>query len=80
MMLAFYRVDNSIGYDRQSFDLIYDKPDEILEKLDMLNDDEWRLYDMSYCEDKGIYNALDFQENYNDEILDGGWWCIIIND
>jgi hypothetical protein len=76
MTLAFYKVDNSLGYERHTFDDIYDKPERIKEKLFMLNDDELRCYDMSTPE-----TADELVEDYNDEIIDGsGWWCIVIND
>ena len=76
MILAFYKVINSMGYERHTFDDICDKPERIKEKLFMLNDDELRCYDMSTP-----LAAYELAEDYNDEILDGGeWWCVIIND
>jgi len=33
------------------------------------------MYDMDNNIDMSI-----FQDDYNDEELDGGWWCIVIND
>ena len=75
MLLAFYKVDNSLGYERHSFDDIYDKPQEIKDMLCGLPDDELRVYDMD-----NSYDVDDLKEDYNDEILDNGWWCIVIND
>lgn len=75
MLLAFYSVDNSQGYDRHSFDDIYDKPDEIKNRLAKLNDDEIRVYDM-----ENHYDVRDLVEDYNDELLDGGWWVINLID
>ena len=76
MVLAFYKVNNSMGYERHTFDDIYDKPERIREKLFMLDDDELRCYDMSTPE-----TADELVEDYNDEIIDGNeWWCVIINN
>lgn len=75
MKLAFYKVDNSQQYGRHEFDYIADEPKKILEMLSKLDDKELRIYDM---DDK--YDAIDFEVDYNDEILDGGWWCVIIPD
>ena len=80
MTLAFFKVDNSKNFNRQTFFNIYDKREAILQKLSQLKDEEWRTYDMSRYEGCGSPNALDFQEEYNDEELDGGWWCVVIPD
>ena len=83
MKLAFYRVDNSCGFHRHSFDDIYDKPQEILETLSQLEDDELRIYDTSvygYGKVQPAPNLADFEDDYNDEILDGGWWCVVIRE
>lgn len=78
MILAFYKVDNSKQYDRHTFDNIYDKQEKILEMLRKLGDDEWISYDMSTKSSSSkSLNASDFENDYNDEYLDGGWWCII---
>ena len=78
MTLAFYKVDNSQNYGRHSFDDTYDNKEKILEKLRLLKEDEWRTYCVRYSSrEVGIY---DLMEDYNDELLDGGWWCIIIPD
>ena len=75
MILAFYRVDNSLKYERHTFDYIAEEPKKILEMLSKLDDEELRIYDM---DDK--YDVVDFEVDYNDEILDGGWWCVAIMD
>ena len=75
MTLAFYKVDNSQGYERHTFDYIFDKPSEIKEMLYKLTDEELYMYDMN-----SKYDARYFEDDYNDEILDGGWWCVVIND
>lgn len=80
MTIAFYKVFNSKDFDRDTFKLIYDNRIEILQKLNQLKEDEWRTYDMNRYAGNGSPNALDFEQDYNDEILDGGWWCIVIPD
>jgi len=75
MILAFYKVDNSKNYERHTFDMWYDRPDVIKKMLSELSDEELRMYDM---DNKFDYDYL--QEDYNDEILDDGWWCVVIND
>lgn len=78
MYLAFYSVDNSKGYERHTFDNLTAK--ETLAKLQELEGDEWHLYDLS----TDSYNTrtlslADLQEDYNDEELDGGFWCVVID-
>ena len=77
MKLAFYRVSNSQDFGRDTFDNLLERqrPQEILDKLCSLSDDEFRIYDMT-----NKYDVIGFEDDYNDEILDGGWWCIVIND
>ena len=75
MILAFYKVDNSKNYERHTFDMWYDKPDVIKSMLSELSDEELRMYDM-----ENMYEVDFFQDDYNDEVLDGGWWCVVIND
>lgn len=76
MILAFYKVSNSQEYGRNEFDLIYDNRKAIIEKLGKLRDDELRCYDITTPT-----TAMEFVEDYNDEIVDGiGWWCVLIPD
>ena len=75
MTLAFYKVGNSKDYERHTFDMWYDRPQVIKEMLSELKDDEFHCYNMDNDVDRSI-----FQDDYNDEELDGGWWCIVIND
>ena len=80
MTLAFYKVSNSQGYDRNEFDC--DTTSVIKEKLSRLSDDELKVYDMNNYGWKGNTpspNIADFVEDYNDEELDGGWWCVCID-
>jgi hypothetical protein len=75
MTLAFYKVDNSKNYERHTFDVFYDRPQVIKEMLSELSDEELHCYDMDNNVDRSI-----FEDDYNDEVLDGGWWCVVIND
>lgn len=75
MTLVFYKVDNSKGYERHTFDMWCDRPQVIKEMLSELSDEELRMYDMD-----NRYEVDFFQDDFNDEVLDGGWWCIVIND
>lgn len=75
MTLAFYKVDNSKGYERNTFDMLCDRPEVIREMLSRLSDEELSMYDMN---DK--YDVRDFEEDYNNEVIDGNWWCVVIND
>lgn len=75
MTLAFYKVDNSREYNRHTFDMWCDRPQVIEEMLSELSDEELRMYDMD-----NKYDKLAFEKDYNNEVLDGGWWCVAIND
>ena len=79
MTLAFYKVDNSLGLERHSFDC-EDKSEKIMETLAKLPDGECKIYNMDYYGwgNRPAPNAADFEEDYNNEELDGGWWCIVI--
>ena len=67
--LAFYKVDNHKGFERHTFDEIYNNPKLIVRMLLSLKDEDWRIY--RFPEDADI-----LQEDYNDEVLDGGWWMV----
>jgi len=67
--LAFYRVDNHKGFERHTFDGIYNNPKLIVRMLLSLKDEESHIY--YFPEDADI-----MQEDYNDEVLDGGWWMV----
>jgi hypothetical protein len=67
--LAFYHVDNYKGFERHTFDGIYNNPKLIVRMLLSLNDEECHIY--YFPEDADI-----LQEDYNDEVLDGGWWMV----
>ena len=79
MTIAFYKVDNSLNYERHTFDTL--RPETIIEKLQLLPDDEVKFYDSKeYSWGTRTPSLADFEEDFNDEELDCGWWCIIIND
>ena len=84
MIIAFYKVANSQGYERHTFDAISDKPEEIMAKLKRLKSDEVRMYSTEaygYGQTHPYPNMADFEDDYNDEIIDGsGWWCIVIRE
>lgn len=77
MTIAFYKVDNSLNYGRHEFDK--DTPEAIMEKLNKLPDDEVKVYNADQYNWQSKEPTLaDFEQGYNDEDLDGGWWCIVI--
>jgi len=79
MTIAFYKVDNSLNYERHEFDA--DRPETIIEKLQRLPDGEVKFYNADRYNWRSKQPTLaDFEADYNDEELDGGWWCIIINN
>ena len=79
-ILVFYPVENALGWERHDFDCM---ADDAAFKVLWANQDKLyaRFYDMdSHYGDRGeldqyIRNADDFETDYNDEELDGGWWC-----
>lgn len=79
-ILAFWQVGNA-GFERGDLDCI--SHEEAFEKLWWNRDDLCaRFYDVeSFIGDDAyglhnyIGNADDFEMDYNDEVLDGGWWC-----
>ena len=77
MLLGFYKVNNACGYERYTF--INDKPDEIVEKLKKLPEDEYHIYDLSTIDTNVMHYTLgDFVEDFNDEVLDGSFWTVVI--
>jgi len=73
--LIFYAVDNSLGFDRHTFDGIDDK-EKIIRKIRALPDEERHIYALTTDHDARYLNIDEFVEDYNDEILDGGWWVM----
>lgn len=77
MILGFYAVDNSKGFDRNSFDGM--NASQILDELEQLLPEEVRCYDMGSVHDTQNNPALlAFVNDYNNCELDGGWWCVLI--
>ena len=74
-VVAFYRVDGD--YDRHSFDDLTDE--EAYELLLALSEDECKMYNLSTYKGTGpVYDLADFESDYNDELLDGGWWMKVL--
>lgn len=77
MLLVFYKVDSK--FERHSFDNLdttnKDEAKQILKQV--LTTEDHFIYDFN---GKGLYcgNAYDFETDYNDELLDGGYWSIVI--
>lgn len=72
----FYRVSENNTRDR--FDGM--KGRDIINTLDReCGDDETNAH--IYCLDgentEQMPDLRDFEQDFNDEILDGGWWCVI---
>ena len=80
MIIAFYKVGNSLDYERHSFDALCDEPEKVLEMLKKLPDEELKIYDANnYGYAHRIQpNLADFEDDYNDEELDGGWWSVVL--
>lgn len=76
MKLGLYKVNNSLGYERHTFDNIYDDPRKIEEMLQpLLDKDEAAIIGLEDVESIDL-----FAEEYNDELYDGGWWAVTIRD
>lgn len=81
MTIAFYKVDNSLNYGRHEFDQFCDQPQEVLDMLQRLPDEEVKFYNADqYSFQSKVPTLADFETDYNDGEIDGGWWCIIIDD
>jgi len=81
MTIAFYKVGNSLNYDRHEFDNLCDQPQEVLDMLQRLPDEEVKFYNADkYSWQLKEPTLADFETDYNDEELDGGWWCIVIQE
>ena len=80
-ILAFYPVDNALGWDRFPAELGCLEQDMAFKKMWFERDGlDAKFYDMGHKDygDKlgqyGIKNADEFEDDYNDEDLDGGFW------
>lgn len=73
--LIFYPISNNMGFDRHTFDCMDDE--HIFKEVQKL--ENYKIYDLSRCDRRGrVLDCSDFVEDYNDEELDGGWWCVLI--
>lgn len=71
-IIAFYPVDGKL--ERHSFDYMIGIHNvEILKEITKEND--FHLYRIDK-DDQRFCSLLEFIEDYNDEVLDGGWWSI----
>lgn len=76
MKLGLYKVNNSFGYYRHTFDALYDNPQKIEEMLQpLLDKDEAAIVNLEDTESVDF-----FVSEYNDEVYDGGWWAVLIRD
>lgn len=79
MTIAFYKVNNSLNYGRHEFDQFCDQPQEVLDMLQRLPEDEVKFYNADqYSWQSKEPTLADFETDYNDEELDNGWWCVVL--
>ena len=82
-ILAFWTVDNDTVdrhtldnvSDLDAFDILWHKRDKLVARF-------YHMDTSSYSDpfgQYGILNASDFEEDYNDEMLDGGFWCKVLS-
>ena len=85
-ILALYKVDNALGWERDATELACVSDDLAFKR--MFNNREEldaRFYNMDHCnygdplDQFGILNADDFVTDYNDELYDGGWWTLVFH-
>lgn len=81
MVLAFYSVDGNYG--RDSFDgYNTNAKEDCIEIVKKLREGSYvRYYDMGTDSQSTMasFNRNEFVNDYNDEMLDGGYWCISLN-
>jgi hypothetical protein len=76
MYAVFFPVGNSQGYDRHYFDDFTD--DKVI--AEMLREVEGvKAYNLESTNRSKEVGLWDLQEDYNDELLDGRYWLIILN-
>lgn len=84
-LLVFYTVDNGLNWGRHDFDNLGDR--DAFEKI-------WRnrraldarIFDMESHYGNDVYgfrqefcHGGDFEDDYNDELFDGGWWTKVVH-
>lgn len=81
MVLAFYSVDGNYG--RHSFDgYNTNAKEDCIEIVKKLSEGTYvHLYDMGTDSQSTMasFNRNEFVNDYNDEMMDGGYWCISLN-
>ena len=81
MVLAFYSVDGNYG--RDSFDgYNTNAKEDCIEIVKKLSEGTYvRYYDMGTDSQSTMasLNRNEFVNDYNDEMMDGGYWCICLN-
>lgn len=82
IILALYPVDNSLGWERHEFDCLDDDMTfkKMWEEQDGLEAHFYQMDSKSYS--GRLLNGAEFEEDYNDEYYDGGFWCkvLIVDD
>ena len=80
-LLVFWAVDSD--FERHEFDCDYDA-DAFKKLWDNRKNIGARFYDLNargYNDSRwqyGILSLVDFELDYNDEELDGGYWCVVL--
>ena len=72
MILAFYKVDNTLGYAPRDFFRL--RTETIKEKISKLDEYELQMFNTAYP-----YDMILLQDIYNDEQLGRGWFLQVIN-
>ena len=78
-ILVFYAVDNDFDWERHTFDELSDE--QAFEMMwEERGSDDLHFYDVE-SRDYGsrILNGDEFEMDYNDELLDGGWWVKVLH-
>lgn len=72
LVLAFYAVSNGGNFERHSFDSVTDF--DACKALLSLDTSECNMYCMD-ADLQMLNDRREFETDYNDESLDGGYWC-----
>lgn len=80
MFVAFYPVNNDKGLGKHSFDHLdtHKKEDCIEIMKNLLTVTGSRAFVFGEDEKTHWPTETDFQSEYNNEVFDGGWWCIAL--
>lgn len=78
MFIFFYPVDGNL--ERHTFDTMLDQEGGVKKALDLLFAEErLHFYDLTQQTQKSRFPCVpDLVEDYNDEELDIGWWCVTL--